>query len=261
MRKFMTYCVTMVVCLSCLAGCGKAGQNNTGNQAGNENEIETESSKQAGGSSIFMVANPNASGNEKKELEIIDSGYFESSRIGETTYLDAYAKVHNPNDAKMAEYPKLTVTVKSSDGTILATDYDTGSYIMPDDTVVLIESIGVSNYADDCKVELSVTTDYVNVTDSIRKENSLSSDFSFTNVSEISERYSCKITGEIMNNFSADVDNVTLTVSLLKDGKIVYVDTTYLHDLKMGQNTPFEYKYYSTDWPDHDSIELSVQQW
>lgn len=259
MRKFMTYCVTMVVCLSCLAGCGKAGGNNMGKQS--ENVMEEENSKSTVGTSIFGVSNSNASESEKKELEIIDSGYFESSRIGETTYLDAYAKVHNPNDAKMAEYPKLTVTVKSSDETILATDYDTCSYIMPGDTVVMIESIGVSNYTDDCKIELNVTTDYINVTDSIRKENSLSSDFSFTNVSEISERYSNKITGEIMNNFSADVDNVTLTVSLLKDGKIVYVDTTYVHDLKIGQNTPFEYKYYSTDWPDHDSIKLLAQQW
>ncbi len=48
---------------------------------------------------------------------------------------------------------------------------------------------------------------------------------------------------------------------LRKNEEIVYIETTFVDDLQMGQNTAFEYDYYSKNLPDHDSIELSAQLW
>lgn len=258
MRKFRIYMITMMMCMAFLSGCGKASENNLSQVSGG-NKAESEGSKSVGGASVFTVSN--SSGVEQKELEIAESGYVESSSIGDTTYLYAYAKVYNPNDSLMAEYPKLTATVKNQEGVILATDYHTGGYIMPKDTIVMVESIGVTNYTDDCKIDINVSTDFTNVKNSVIKENSTSKDFAFTNVSEITEKYNNKITGEIINNFTQNVDCVLLTVMLRKNEEIVYIDTTFVDDLQMGQNTAFEYDYYSKNWPDHDSIELSAQQW
>ncbi len=39
--------------------------------------------------------------------------------------------MHNPNETLVASYPKITVTISNPDGTVIATDSQTGGTIMP----------------------------------------------------------------------------------------------------------------------------------
>jgi len=225
---------------------------------GDSESKKTEASESA---STSAATSTKSSSNEKKELEVVESGFYESSRSGNKTYLYAYAKVYNPNEKIMAEFPKLTVTVKNAEGAVLATDYQSNNYVMPNDTIMIVASVGVTDYSTDCKVELNVKSDLVNVTELIKKQNSLTSDFTFVNVSEVPDKYYTKITGEIINNFSTDVDDIQLTLVLRKDGEVVYTDRTYVDDLKVGANTAFEFTKYSKSLPAYDTIELYAQQW
>ena len=84
-------------------------------------------------------------------------------------------------------------------------------------------------------------------------------DFSITNVSERNgdQNY---ITGEITNNFSEEVNTVNLSIVLRKDGKIVFMENTFVDGLKPGQTKAFEFQRYH-NWPEHDEIECSAMVW
>jgi hypothetical protein len=85
-------------------------------------------------------------------------------------------------------------------------------------------------------------------------------DFTFSNVSERSSSDENYITGEITNDSSTDLDTVNLSIVLRKDGKIVYMENTFVYSLKAGKTKAFEFQRYHS-WPEHDTIECSAMTW
>lgn len=223
-----------------------------------------EDSNQTGSTSnstTFSVGGTSAKETEKA-LEIKDYGWYinEPSTYDDTVYVEFCTMIYNPNETLVAEFPKALVTVKNGDGSILATEEQTGSSIMPGDTVTLcgMFSMPISDVSEDAQILFDVDWSDFSNSNSFY-ESARTTDFSFSNVSERNgdQNY---ITGEITNNYSEEVDMVNLSIVLRKDGKITYMENTFVDGLKSGQTKAFEFQRYH-DWPEHDSIECSAMVW
>lgn len=198
---------------------------------------------------------------EKKELKLVDYGwYLPSNKFGsDTIYMRFCAIIHNPNTELVANFPKVNVTIKNGDGTILTTDSQTGSCVMPEDTVTIIgsTSVPVVNLSEDTQITFDVECDNFGI-DSFG-EGLKTTDFAVENVSE-QEGDKLSITGEITNNTEKEVDMVNLSIVLRKEGQIVYMDNTYVDNLAPGKPKAFEVSQYD-EYPEHDTIDVSVQEW
>lgn len=196
-----------------------------------------------------------------QSLELVDHGFCVSSTSGDTVYMDFCGMIHNPNETFIATFPKILITVKNDDGTILTTDSQTGSVVMPGDTITLcgMVSIPTAGITDDTKIYFDVEWSDMD-TDSFIYSGARTTDFEITNVSEQGSGYKTLITGEITNNYFEDVDSANLSVILRKDGKIVYIDNTFVDNLKVGKPKAFQISGYH-DWPEHDTIDISAMVW
>lgn len=196
-----------------------------------------------------------------QSLELADYGFCVSSTSGNTAYVDFCGMIYNPNETLIATFPKVLVTVKNGDGTILATDSQTGSLVMPGDTITLcgMFSLPTANITDDTAIYYDVDWSDLKTSTSLYSS-AKTSDFIIANVSEQSSSRNNLITGEITNNYSEDVDSVNLSVILRKDGKIVYIDNTFVDNLKVGKPKAFQISSYH-DWPEHDTIDISAMVW
>lgn len=225
------------------------GTDETGSTAGSTS-VDTESTAAA------VSVEPAA---EQQELTIEDSGWYLSAG-GDSSYLHFCAMIHNPNTDLIAEFPKVDVTVRDSDGSILATEEQVGSIIMPGDTITLcgMMSLPVAELSDDAEVSFEAGCSDFSASSSFY-QSVYTTDFEITNISERTgdDTY---ITGEIVNNYAEDVEEVNLSLVLRQDGKIVYMDNTFVDDLAAGESTPFEFQYTNT-LPEHDTAELSAMVW
>ena len=219
---------------------------------------DTISSKvSSSGTSTFAV---NDAGVEKQPLELTDYGFYMEDSQGDKAYIKFCGMIYNPNEKLIAEFPKIIVTVKNADGTILATEEQMGSIVMPGDTITLCGMLSVltTNISADTSIIYEVEcNDLVNSTSMYSQART--TDFEISNVSEIngSENY---ITGQIMNNYFEDIDSVNISIVLRKNGEIVFVDNTFLANIKSGQAKAFEFQRYSA-WPEHDTIDVSALVW
>ena len=239
----------------------------TENEASVETEVVDSNSDAAstgieGTSSTFSVGGSSSSTvTEELPLEITDYGWYINggSSYSDSVWVNFCAMIYNPNETLTAEFPKANVTVKNGDGSILSTYTQTGSIVMPGDTITLcgMFSMPAMDISDDAQIifeaDWSDFTSGKTFYEMVR-----TTDFSFSNVSERNGETENLITGEITNNSSSDLDTVNLSVVLRKDGEIVFMEDTYLYGLKAGQTKAFQIQRYA-DWPEHDTIECSAR--
>ncbi len=198
---------------------------------------------------------------EEKPLELKDFGWYCDKAYNgmDTAYVDFAGLIYNPNETLVAEFPSLTITVRNGDGSIVATEDQVGSVIMPGDTVTLCGMFSMaSNELADAEITFDVDCSEFGNGTSIYGS-AKTTDFEITNVSEKkgSDRY---ITGEIINHFSEEVRSVNLSLLLRKEGKIVYIENTFIDGLKPEKPKAFEFQRYS-DYPDYDTIDISAMVW
>ena len=153
------------------------------------------------------------------------------------------------------------MTVKNGDGSILATEEQTGSIVMPQDTITLcgMFSMPVSDVSDDAQITFDVDWSEM-TTGNVFYSEIRTTDLVFSNVSERNGSNENFITGEVTNNSSIDVESVNLSIVLRKEGKIVYMENTFLDGLKAGKTKAFEFQRYHS-WLEHDTIECSGMPW
>ena len=240
----------------------KAGSPATSEPAALENDSAPESTPAYTDTPVFMPDPPAPEPAEAQQpLELVDHGFCVSSTSGDTAYTDFCGMIYNPNETWIATFPKVLIIVKNDDGTILATDHQTGSLVMPGDTVTLCGTVSVptAGIADDTKVYFDVEWSDMD-TDTFIYSGARTTDFEITNVSKQSSNYRNLITGEITNNYSEDVDSVNLSVILRKDGEIVYIDNTFVDNLQAGRPKVFQISSYH-DWPEYDTMDVSAMVW
>lgn len=200
---------------------------------------------------------------EKKTLELIEYGWcIEPNLLGsDTVYVDFCGLIHNPNAEFVANFPQINVTVKNGEGNILATGKQVGNYIMPEDTVTLVGmmSLSASNVTEDTQIYFDV--EWSDFTSAMADNRPKTTDFAIENVSEQKgSTYSYSITGEVTNHTLEKVDIINLTIILRKEGKIVYMESSFMDNLQLEKAKAFEVERFS-EWPEHDTIDVSAQVW
>lgn len=223
----------------------------------NVDAVSVDSSSSTGTAS-FSVEKKNE---EKKALELIECGwYIEPNLSGsDTVYVDFCGLIHNPNIELTANYPKINVTVKNGEGNILATESQVGNCIMPEDTITLVGmmSLSASNITEDTQIFFDIECS--DFTSAMADNRPKTTDFVIENVSEQKgSMYS--ITGEVTNRTSETVDMINLTIILRKEGKIVYMESSFMDNLQPEKAKAFEVNRFS-EWPEHDTIAVSAQVW
>ena len=165
----------------------------------------------------------------------------------------------NNTDDKAAELPAVNVTAKKSDGTVLGTDNMVGSCIMPHDSIALSSLFSIPGDAGD-DIEVSFELEKADFTGADLDSHPRNSDFTVSGISEQRFDLFPKVTGEIISHYSEDIDSVAVTALFRKNGKLVDAETTYVDDIRTGKARAFEISLYD-DIVDHDSFEISVQEW
>ena len=194
-------------------------------------------------------------------LELVDHGFAPNSSFGDTEYIDYCGMIYNPNEDLAAIFPKFVITVKDDDGSILTTDHQTGSIVMPGDTITLcgMFSLLSDDITEDTVIYYDVEWSDL-TTGTLHYSGARTTDFEISNISERSSDLNNSITGEITNRYSEDVGQVCLTLLLRKDGEIVFIDNTYVDNLKTGVPKAFKFERYR-GWPEHDTIDISAMVW
>lgn len=243
--------------LSSKAGSPTASASPVPEDSASSNE-PTGSSNSAHTETPSFTPAPSAPAETPEPLELVDYGFCVSSTYGDNAHVDFCGMIYNPNETLIATFPKVLITVKNGDGTILATDHQTGSLVIPGDTITICGSFSVStaNITEGTKVYFDVDWSDMKTSTSLYSK-AKTTDFAIANVSEQRSGYTTLITGEITNNYSEDVDSVNLSVILRKNGEIVYIDHTYVDNLKVGKAKAFQVSSFQ-DLPEYDTIDVSA---
>lgn len=274
LKRIITALVALLLSFSLIACGGRSKGSSNASSASNvvsssvaetitlpeKESMASESSAEEGTSTGTSAFNVEGGSQEKKPLELVDYGWYINPTSGDTAYVEFVGMIHNPNKDLVAQFPKVEVTVKNGDGSILATTDQVGSIVMPEDTITLcgMFSMPVGDLSDDAQILFDVDWDELS-SDTFIYSAARTTDFEITNVSERSGDTNY-ITGEITNNYTEDVDTVNLSMILRKNGEIVYMENTFLDGLKAGKTKAFQFDRYSA-WPEHDTIDVSAMVW
>lgn len=247
---------------STIVDSSEASGDVTNNRAGKRNSPDISGYGAVEDSTVSSKTDvANDSDSAAKSLELADSGWCLGSQSGDIVYIDFCGMIHNPNEGLVAEFPRITVTARHGDGSILATDTHVGSIVMPGDTVTLCHtfSMPISGLTDDLQIEFDVDwSDWASAT-SI-DEAAKTTDFTITNVTERNGKNQSFVTGEITSHYAEKIDQINLSMIFRKDGEIVYIENIFLDSLKPGKTKAFEFSQFG-EWPEHDAIELSAMVW
>ena len=130
---------------------------------------------------------------------------------------------------------------------------------MPGDTVAIsgFEPFILKDLSTKVQIQLAVSDG--GFRDSVAYCHARSSDFSVTDLSEISILVDY-ITGKVTNNSSEDATAVNLTLLLKKDGRAVYIRSTSVDGLKAGETKEFSF-WRNQRIPKYDSVEVLANAW
>ena len=192
------------------------------------------------------------------KLEIVDSGYFVegADEYSDTAYVHFWAKLKNNDNKRSIDFPVITATAKDDSGKVLGSQSQIGMAIAPKDTVVLTSLMDTGDAAAS-SVEIKAKKPKFTTQKVVNSKN-----FTTANITEVPQEYTCpKVTGEVTYNGKEDLDGIAITAVYKLGDKSVYAYTTYLQSIESGSTESFEINPISTELPDHDSVEVYVQNW
>ena len=233
-KKLLAVVLTGVLSVSVVA-CGSSSDNK-------DNSVSKKSTTEATTS--------------KKEVKLVESGY-NIVKSDSDRYLYYAATLKNPNENYALEFPKIIVTAKNKDGSILASDEQVLNYIAPGDKVSFANMT-------DCKgktpYKVEITTDSGDYISFDSEQMVPTKTFKVSNISESKGDFGeYSYTGEVENKGKRDISQVAVTILLKKKGKIVSGTTTFIDDLKAGSKKAFDTSEYNL--PSHDEYVISASSW
>lgn len=192
----------------------------------------------------------------KEKVKLVESGYHVSKSYSDK-YLYYAATLENPNTKYTLEFPKIIVTAKNKDGSILTYDEQVLNYVAPGDKVSFASILDCKGKMPD-QVEIRAESgNYISHND---KEVIPTNTFKVLSITETKDdlnEYS--YVGEIQNTGEQDISSVLVTILLKKNGKLVGGTTTFLDHLDAGSKKVFEISEY--DLPEHDEYIVSGSSW
>ena len=192
---------------------------------------------------------------EKQDVALLNSNYYLEDD-GEYVYWVVEYK--NPEDNSSAYYlPKILVTAYDDSGAVLATDEQTMMGLQPGERQIFGSLMDVHGQKPS-RVDFSIESG----TARTPSEDALkTSDFQIDGVTERKGGLGNNVyTGTVKNNGKKDTSQVCVVVALKQNGKVVFAENTFVDDLAIGQQKPFELNIYS-DLPLYDSYEVMAYNW
>lgn len=191
---------------------------------------------------------------KNNDITIIQSGWSVlTSEYSDDRYVSYGAKLSNAGSDSYG-YVTLKIAVKDANGKIIKSDDYTFSSISAGDTVFAADKINVGAF-DPASVDFSVSYSDSDISDAFANDSS-TSDFTLSNLSEIPDDYWTIITGEITSDAADDYSSVCITVLLEQDGSIVGGFYGYADNVNSGETSVFEIS--DSDLPDHNNVEISA---
>ena len=191
---------------------------------------------------------------KNNDITVTQSGWSVlNSDYGDDRYVTYGAKLSNAGSDSYG-YVTLKITVKDANGKIIKSDDYTFSSIAAGDTVFAADKISVGAY-DPASVDFSVSCSESDISNAFANDSS-TSDFTLSNLSEIPDGSWTTITGEITSDATDDYSAVTITVLLEQDDSIVGGFSGYTDNVNSGETSVFEINDYNL--PDHNNVEISA---
>lgn len=192
-----------------------------------------------------------------KNVELVSSRYWIiPGSYG--NHLFYAVQIHNPNEKYAVLFPKIHITARASDGSILKTEDQTLSSIAAADTITYGNSVLYDGPVADT-VELYVDNDDQYYTYQESSEAIRQADLVISNVSVNPGMIGSTFTGEVTNRSTVDADTVCIIVMYKKDGQFFGGETTYIDNLRSGESKPFEVTALAD--MDYDSYEIYALNW
>ena len=198
--------------------------------------------------------------NEKEGIVVSESAWYLNENSGGTdSYIHYCVVLSNPQDGNTVELPAVNITARDSDGNVLGTDRMVGFCIMPGDRIALCSILSISNdYNGDIGVEfVPEKPSYILANGGAHPRNT---DFKVKGVSYKASDLFPAVMGELRSEYPKTLDSIAVTALLRKKGKLVAGNTTYIDNIEPNEARAFKIDL-SKDKPDHDKIEISVQEW
>ena len=163
-----------------------SSQNDAASEVSTDPETADDSaefSEESSAAASSVVPSNNTDVNDAT-LDLGRSGFFvHDNQYSDSYYIEYASELTNNGKNYAVEFPKLQITFEDGSGNVIATDTQTGFYVMPGDTIALSSQIEVPKDAIDDDTTYSFSTDGDTV-----KATSLdipkASDFTFANVNE-----------------------------------------------------------------------------
>lgn len=272
--------LVIVLCGLMLAGCSSGGagtaiqneSNATVEEPQEENSNEEEQVENVDDSksgknvlNISEISNSNEISIEEtaenyKDLELLDSGWMPFQSDG-SSYVNVYyaVQMHNPNEEYAVMFPTITITAKSADGSILATDDMVLSSIAAGDTVYYGNSMLYEGNTAPASVEITLNNSNDDFVQQDDNEYAKQSDFVVSNVAENAGDWDRTFTGEIQNNSNFQTSLAVIAI-LKQDGALVGGEIAYVDDIDSGASKAFEIDV-SNDLTGYNTVEFYAIQW
>ena len=184
-----------------------------------------------------------------KEIEIKDTEW-----IVDDDYLYSVVTLYNPNDSYIVDGPEVRMTARDGEGIVLGTTNLYSGIIYPGQELVFGGlGFSVDEKPDTVEFEMLSTSEY-----SIKN---IKNDDEFIPLEVFNTAVkSDKIVGEIYNPNTYDVGSALVTVVCRNsEGEAVFIDSTFVDEIKSDANTPFSIWYYGVS--NIDSVEAYAILW
>lgn len=192
---------------------------------------------------------------KNNDITVTQSGWSVlTNEYSNDRYVTYGAKLSNSGSNSYG-YVTLKIAIKDANGKIIKSDDYAFSSIAAGDTVFAADDINVGEY-DPASVDFSVSYSDSDVSDAFVNDSS-TSDFTLSNLSEIPDDFGTTITGEITSNAADDYSSVCITVLLEQDECVVGGFYGYADDVNSGETSVFEISG-SRNLPEHNNVEISA---
>lgn len=245
MKRAVGICCTLMLCLGLCACTGGTNEDPQGSTAAPVPESTAPATSEAAG------GGPEAE--SPSPMEMIESGW----SVGGSGYVSYGVGIRNPNTSFEAEFPKITITGKDSEGKIVFSDEQVLMFMLPGAEYYFGGQAGNGTAPETVEFSVSVSKD-----DWIPNDKQSMAIYEITNINDVKGEYGdVDFTGEITTLEEWDDVSQTCVNVILRDesGEIIGGSYGFVDTPAKGETAPFAINEYGA--PDYSSYEIYAQPW
>lgn len=189
-------------------------------------------------------------------LKIVDNSVTLDYVLGDNVGFKFVILIENTSETLIFDLPTVAATQYREDGTVLTAIDASEFYILPGDTIPLVEDFTIPRSEIDNAGEMSFTLSASDADGIFGSDKPRTTDLVTGNFSQREDGLGQCITGEVENTSDISASSLKMVLILRKDGKIVFADYAFLmNPLSPGEKQGFEVNSGMNGFPEYDTIE------